>query len=231
MSLFTFKKSLIIGILIALLCLFDKFYLPKLYIFSPKKLQELSIQAIKKFPDDTEALLNHLAESIKKEYGNSVLPLNHNKWFFNNAGNAMGSMILLHASISEYLIFFGTSIGTEGHSGVHLSDDYFTILVGEQRSSFPGQFKPTIYKPGMQNHLPRGKRVQYSIPGECWALELAQGLLMNFDLTLNVVGWIPSMLPFGLIETFFSTLDFNNLWLTLRYTSEAMFKSFINGKF
>ncbi|KAG5437324.1 hypothetical protein PCANB_000753 [Pneumocystis canis] len=191
-------------------------------MFSPEKLQELSIQAIRKYPHDAKALMNYLAESIRKEYGNSVLPLDHNKWVFNNAGNAMGAMILLHTSIFEYLIFFGTATGTEGHSGVHLSDDYFTILIGEQKASIPGQFKPTacknIYKPGMQNHLPRGKRIQYSMPGESWALELAQG-------------WIPSMLPFGLIETFFSTLDFNNLWLTLRYTSEAMFKSFINGKF
>ncbi|KAG4302931.1 hypothetical protein PCK1_000874 [Pneumocystis canis] len=192
MSLFTLKKSLIIGFLLTLFCLFDKFYLRSFFMFSPEKLQELSIQAIRKYPHDAKALMNYLAESIRKEYGNSVLPLDHNKWVFNNAGNAMGAMILLHTSIFEYLIFFGTATGTEGHSG--------------------------IYKPGMQNHLPRGKRIQYSMPGESWALELAQG-------------WIPSMLPFGLIETFFSTLDFNNLWLTLRYTSEAMFKSFINGKF
>ncbi|CCJ28545.1 unnamed protein product [Pneumocystis jirovecii] len=218
MSLFTFRKSIILGVFIALLCLFDRFYLPKLYIFSPKKLQELSVQAIKKHPHDTKALMDYLAESIRKEYGDSVLPLDHSKWFFNNAGNAMGSMVLLHLSISEYLIFFGTAVGTEGHSGVHLSNDYFTILVGEQKISAPGQLKPTIYKPGMQNYLPRMRRVQYSMPGECWALELAQG-------------WIPLMFPFGFIETFFSTLDFGNLWTTLYYASKAMFKSFINGKF
>ncbi|KTW30274.1 hypothetical protein T552_00750 [Pneumocystis carinii B80] len=218
MSCFTLKKSLLLGVFVIFLCFFDKFCLPKLFIFSPERLQELSVEAIKKHKNDTLGLMNELAKNIKKEYGNAVLPLDHSKWFFNNAGNAMGAMIILHMSFSEYLIFFGTAIGTDGHSGVHFSNDYFTILRGEQKVFAPGELKPTIYKPGMQTYLPRGKKIHYSMIGESWALELAQG-------------WIPSMLPFGLIETFFTTLDFSTFWSSIRYASEAMFKSFINGKF
>ncbi|KAI5782644.1 ERG2/sigma1 receptor-like protein [Geopyxis carbonaria] len=193
--------------------------LPSCYIFSPAKLQELSQASIAHTRDvggNTTVLFEHLVESLTREYGSQhINPLKTEDWFFNNAGGAMGAMIILHASITEYLIIFGTPLGTEGHSGVHLAHDYFTILEGTQQRLIAGNVTADVYQPGDQNHLPRMWNSQYQLEG--WALELAQG-------------WIPSMLPFGFLDTFTSTMDFANLWKTTYLTGKHTVNQLLVGK-
>lgn len=119
---------------------------------------------------------------------------------FNNAGGAMGAMTLIHASITEYLIFFGTPLGTEGHSGRHTADDYFHILQGEEWAFAAGSLVKEVrrqlsfanvlniwadasthhcltqsYPVGTVHHLPRGQIKQYKIHDGAWAMEYARG--------------------------------------------------------
>lgn len=63
----------------------------------------------------------------------------------------------------------------------------------------------------------RGDVKQYVITSNTWALEYAQG-------------WIPLMLPFGMADTVFSTLDVASFWRTGWLTGRAMVQNLLRGK-
>jgi C-8 sterol isomerase len=140
------------------------------------------------------------------------------RWLFNNAGGAMGAMTLLHASLSEYLIFFGTPIGTEGHSGRYRAQVYDFLLDGEMWCYVPGEAERTVYRPGDAAHLDRAQAKGYRIPDHAWMLEYARGP-------------IPLMLPFGVADSALSTLDYGTIARTLwRYGRLATRELLLKGK-
>ncbi|KAK2741240.1 C-8 sterol isomerase [Myotisia sp. PD_48] len=149
--------------------------LKRFYIFDIEKLQELAKASIERHPNNVTSLMSDLNLALREEYGSQhVLPFStdESKWIWSTHGSAMGAFIILHASVTEYLIFYGTPVFSSGHSGLHMADDYFTILSGYEKGYFPGQLEATTYLPGDVNHLPRGKTIHYAMDG--WALELAQ---------------------------------------------------------
>jgi C-8 sterol isomerase len=65
--------------------------------------------------------------------------------------------------------------------------------------------------------LSRGNSEHYKIPETGWALEYARG-------------WIPLMLPFGLFDTLFSTVDFVTLFHTIRLYATSTVGELLLGK-
>lgn len=121
--------------------------------------------------------------------------------------------------MTEYLIIFGTALGTEGHTGRHTADDYFHILSGTQYaySPGPGIYAPEIYPQGSVHHLRRGEVKQYSMREACFALEYARG-------------WIPGMLAFGYADALTSTLDWGTVWRMTVRTGREMVGNLMLGK-
>ncbi len=163
------------------------------HIFDPAQLQAIAKRALG-LP--TKQLFTQVINDLSDAHPGHIE--RNPEWIFNNAGGAMGAMMVLHASLTEYVIIFGSPIGTEGHTGRFAADDYFTILEGEQWAFGEGDVEREVFRPGDQHHLPRGTCKAYRIPESCWALEYARG-------------FIPQMLPFGVADSMFSTVDYKTI--------------------
>eukprot|EP00124_Ichthyophonus_hoferi_P000465 Ihof_evm17s17 gene=Ihof_evmTU17s17 len=123
------------------------------YIFDPEVLHQCAKDAIDKNME-TKDMVQVLAENLAKKYPGHITT--KQCWVFNNAGGAMGSMWVMHASLTEYLIIFGTPVGTNGHTGRFLATDYFTILEGEQWAFSEGELVKEVFRPGDMHVLPAG---------------------------------------------------------------------------
>ena len=174
------------------------------YVFEPEDLQRI-VKMHLDAPLDTR--FDRIAETLKAVYGDHIHT--GQEWIWSNAGGIMCSMSALHTSLTEYLLFCGTAVGTEGHSGRHRADLYDIVIHGELQTFKPDQFKPTTLTPGEMSHLPKRSTNGSHLGKECWLLEYGRGN-------------IPSLFPFALGDTVFSTQDLTDLRKTMFYSSKMM---------
>ncbi len=182
------------------------------YIFDPDELHAIAQEMVGRPPEE---IFSGVAERLERSHPGHV---EHEcRWIFNNAGGAMGQLALLHASLSEYIIVFGSPIGTEGHSGRYRSEVYDFQIAGETWCYLEGEMRRTVYKPGDVMYLGASQVKGYRIPDHSWMLEYARGP-------------IPTMLPFGLADTVTSTLDVRNFARTFWHYGRLTTRELLKGK-
>nr|BAC05307.1 unnamed protein product [Homo sapiens] len=125
------------------------------------------------------------------------------QWVFVNAGGWMGAMCLLHASLSEYVLLFGTALGSRGHSGRYWAEISDTIISGTFHQWREGTTKSEVFYPGETVVHGPGEATAVEWGPNTWMVEYGRGV-------------IPSTLAFALADTVFSTQDFLTLFYTLR---------------
>jgi C-8 sterol isomerase len=183
------------------------------YVFDPEELHQIAKRAVGKRP--RSALLASVESELATHYPKHIT--RDNPWVFNNAGGAMGQIKILHASLTEYVLLFGTPIGTEGHSGRYTTEVFDFMLDGEMWCYHAGDFQRTEFKAGDVAYLGADKAKGYAVPNYAFMLEYARGA-------------IPTMLPFGLADTLFSTRDRTTMGRTIWQYGKLTVKQLLQGK-
>ena len=140
------------------------------------------------------------------------------RWMYNLAGGATGAMGLLHGSLSEYLIIFGSAVGTEGFSGRYLLEIHDFVMTGEMWTYTESRFSErVITRPGEAAFLGRGEVKSYRITEESWMLEYGRGP-------------VPTCLPMGLGDAVLRGQDPPTIVKTLWAYGRLTTRSLLGGK-
>lgn len=152
---------------------------------------------------DHELAFSRLIVELRRLHPGHVLPDEELQWVFVNAGGWMGAMCLLHASLSEYVLLFGTALSSGGHSGRYWAEISDTIISGTFYQWREGTTKSEVFYPGETVMHGPGEATAVEWGPNTWMVEYGRGV-------------IPSTLTFALADTIFSTQDFLTLFYTLR---------------
>lgn len=182
------------------------------YAFDPEVLHQVARTAVGK-PHD--AMVQTVVDGLTEEYGELIQPQD---WIFNCAGGAVGVMKLLHASLSEYILIFGSAIGTEGFSGRYRVGIHDFMLSGEMWTYTDDRIDTRVVsRPGDAAYLSPERVKGYRLPEGGWMLEYGRGP-------------IPTVLGFGLADAIFSMVDPKMVWDTVTTYGKLTIKNLLRGK-
>ena len=138
-------------------------------------------------------------------------------WIFLHSGGWMGAFKLLYASLTEYVLLFGTAIPTDGHSGRYWANITDILLTGQFRQWIEGEVEPIVHLPGASVPHPAWSVSGVQWEGGSWMLEHATGL-------------IPSTLGFAFSDGIFSTQDIWSLGKAVAVYARLVSKNLLAGR-
>jgi C-8 sterol isomerase len=175
-------------------------------LFDPEEINAIGQRHVGVRPFDE--LFARVGADLKARYPDDV-HLDQPLWF-NSAGGIMYQIKLFAMTPSEYIMICGSSIPSAGHSGRHPVAFWDTVLSGEARYMHQDELEPRVYGAGDRIFVDQWQAATIAFPDHCWMLEYARGTL-------------PALLPFGMANTLFNTLDLASAARTLKvYTTLSL---------
>lgn len=186
------------------------------YVFDIDRLHAIASRGVGKSHDE---MVKIVVGELAKAYPAHIDASFPRRWLFSLTAGATGVMTLLHASLSEYLIIFGTPIGTEGFSGRYRMDVHDFVTAGEvwtYRLDRCGTRE--VARAGDHTVLLRGEVDAFKIPESAWMLEYGRG-------------FVPAAFPLILGDVIVSALDGTTLVDTVwTYAKMAWRELVVNRK-
>ncbi|XP_008324340.1 sigma non-opioid intracellular receptor 1 [Cynoglossus semilaevis] len=201
-----FKLFVFASLTAVVVLLLQHWLATKQYVFNKDDIAKLAKQYA---GQDSEQAFSKVVVELRKRYPGHILPDEDLRWVFVNAGGWMGSMCLLHASLTEYVLLFGTAVDTGGHSGRYWAEISDTIISGTFRQWKEGTTKSEMFYPGDTIVHGVGEATSVQWTSGTWMVEYGRG-------------FIPSTLGFALADTLFSTQDFVTMFYTVQVYVKAL---------
>lgn len=137
-------------------------------------------------------------------------------FFLCKTGGAIGQVMCLHASLSEYILVFGTPLGTTGHSGRYLYHIRDYIISGHHQTYLDGDLHGSSYRPGQVTVLPKGEGVIYKSEPHTYMFEWGHGFP---GLLLATI--------YPILATLFDTWDFYSIYKQYKLYGTQVLKNLI----
>jgi len=162
-----------------------------------------------------ETMFDEVTARLKQAYPGHIH--DDTTWVFNCAGGFKTGMRILHASLTEYVIFWGSAVHTVGMSGRHAGEFHDFLMTGEFRQWKEGTVEKKWYCPGEHIYHGRWRGSIVELTEDTWMLE-------------HMVGIIPWSLPFGLADSILSNQDFITVGKTLWTYARLVTSELLQGK-
>lgn len=151
-------------------------------LFDNNVLKKIATQARIQYPDDgsiesLNSTITYIHQQLIKHYGGHIetQPI----WISNLAGGFKTAMYLFHGSLSEYVMIWGSSVDTTGHSGRNWAEFHDFIIAGEGRWWKEGGLAVRKESTGAYMYTPMFQGHIVQLTAGTWMLEHCHGVSIS----------------------------------------------------
>ena len=183
----------------------------------PEVLAEIAEQVVSEYsPEQKQEMFQAIRKMLAEHYPDLV-DTTARCWIGSRAGGVLGKMTIMYASMSEYLIIFGTPTTTNGFSGrYNFLKIWDFFLTGETKTCDleSNQVEPNIYKAGDIGFLDKGDALSCDFEAGSWMIEYGRGPIFT-------------ALVFALADSVMSSVELKSVYLTIKEYSHFVLRNWI----